>query len=982
MRSLVLCLALGCLSLSVFAAPTFTDQSVEAGHLNPGDTEIAVQTVRVTGDSTHATDFNAIQIRNGGTATYQQITRIEVRDGGTTIAAMDTPIGLTSQSGVTIATTHSLPAGDTEDLRILVWVGDTSAVQGGETLQFEVRFHYYLNGTAGTSRWIADGQDEDITHTGFENINDSSPAANNYNPGDEGTVQRVSFRDEDANTSDQTVTTVLIQNTGTATADDLESLTVAITHGGGTWQETKTTGLAAWKNGGIVFDPPDILIGDEDQLTVEVDVEIAAPTPTVPTDNHTIRTRTTLNVTENAQAFSQEVVASTTQRIRKAGLEEVEDDSTIPPSGVLNPNETLTQKIIVRDRDINAERVNVTRLWVRNLGTAAETEIERIIVRSGGAPLGTFTGAQIAPFLTGVWLDITDVLVANEGDRTFFIEYEIASSQTLQPQVKLECNEDGNVYTTLPVDYPAPVTLYGAGLEILENENLTTETVYSFQRFCAQKIRMEDLDENTNSVTVNPVVCKNQGTAADSEIARIEVRNADGALLGETTEIGGFNAGGVTIPTLSNNAVSDDSEGYLWIWVTLAGTEDTVAGHTVELQTTVFHTEGGTSYNRAVQGNPWTIALNNRPVPDFTFEEAAAPASVRPMADFTYEDTIQFNGTATDPDGDDIVEWHWDFGDGNTSDEQNPTHQYPNGGTFDVTLTVTDEHGVTGSVTKTIEVEGPPNEEPTIDELTADPENPAVDQDVEFAVTVTDPDQPAGTAFGYEWDFGDEATSTVANPTHSYDEEGTYTVTVTVTDAQGATDTATIDVTVGNDPPTLTGVTANPATAGTGDEVAFTATGYDDPDDDAVGHYEWDFDDGTTTETDGATANHIFATPGTYTVSVVAVDERGTESAAVTVQVTVTGPARTILFAFPNPAETNATFNYFLPDGATDPVLRIYGLLGELVFEQELQEDGTPFVWDLRTAGGDRLPNGLYFCVVTVTGANRSAVFRLLIDRQ
>jgi len=934
----------------------------------------------VTGDSTHATDFNAIQIRNGGTATYQQITRIEVRDGGTTIAAIDTPIGLTSQSGVTIPTTHSLPAGDTEDLRILVWVGDTSAVQGGETMQFEVRFHYYLNGTAGTSRWVADGQDEDITRTGFENINDSSPAANNYNPGDQGTVQRVSFRDEDANTSDQTVTTVLIQNTGTATADDLESLTVAITHGGGTWQETKTTGLAAWKNGGIVFDPPDILIGDEDQLTVEVDVEIVAPTATVPIDNHTIRTRTTLNLTENAQAFSQEALASTTQRIRKAGLEEVEDDSTIPPSGVLNPNETLTQKIIVRDRDINADRVNVTRLWVRNLGTAAETEIERIIVRSGGAPLGTFTGAQIAPFLTGVWLDITDVLVANEGDRTFFIEYEIASSQTLQPQVKLECNEAGNLYNTLPVDYPVPITLYGAGLEILENEDLATETVYSFQRFCAQKIRMEDLDENTNSVTVNPVVCKNQGTAADSEITRIEVRNADGVLLGETTEIGGLNAGGVTIPTLSNNTVADDSEGYLWIWVTLAGPDNTVAGHTVELQTTVFHTEGGTSYNRAVQGNPWTIALNHRPVPDFTFTKATT-AAVGPKADFTYEDTIRFSGTATDQDGDDIAAWHWDFGDGNTSDEQSPTHRYPNGGTFDVTLTVTDEHGVTGTVTKTIEVEGPPNEPPTIDEVTADPEEPAVDEDVEFAATVADPDQPAGTAFDYEWDFGDETTSTVANPTHSYAEEGTYTVTLTVTDAEGATDTATIEIVVGNDPPAIGGLTATPTAPGPGDTVSLTATNVTDPDDDAIDHYEWDFGDGETAETTGGNTTHVYAASGTFTVEVVAVDARGARSAAVTVDVTVIGPARTILFAFPNPADATATFTYYLPDGATDPILRVYDLLGRLVLEQELPEDGTTFEWDLRTAGGGRLPNGLYFCVVTVTGANRSEVFRLLIVR-
>jgi hypothetical protein len=49
--------------------------------------------------------------------------------------------------------------------------------------------------------------------------------------------------------------------------------------------------------------------------------------------------------------------------------------------------------------------------------------------------------------------------------------------------------------------------------------------------------------------------------------------------------------------------------------------------------------------------------------------------------------------------------------------------------------------------------------------------------------------------------------------------------------------------------------------------------------------------------------------------------------------------------------------------------------------EEELPAGGTTFDWDLRTAGGTALPNGLYFCVVTVTGANPSEIFRLLIVR-
>lgn len=976
--ALLLCLAVSCAAAAV---PTFTDQDVEAGHLNPADTEIVVQTIRVAGDSTHATDFNAVQIRNGGTATYQQITRIEVRNGGTTICAMDTPIGLTSQSGVTIPTTHSLPKGDTEDISILVWIGDTSVVQGGETVQFEVRFHYTLDGAAGTSQWIADGEGEDVTKTGFENIDDSSPAANNFNPGDQSTVQRVSFRDEDANTSDQTVTTVVIQNTGTATADDLASLKVAITHAGGTWQETKTTGLGAWKNGGIVFDPPDILIADEGQLTVEVDVQVADPTPTVPVDSHTMRTRTTLSAVENGQEFAQEAVSSTTQQIRKGGIEEIEEDSTVPPSGVLNPNETLTQKIIARDRDVNGDLVNVTRLWVRNLGTAAETEVQWIRVKSGGATLGTFTGAQITPFLTGVWLNITDVLVADEGDRTFLVEYKIASSQTLKPQVKLECNEDGDVYNTATADYPEAITLYGAGLEILENQALDTATVYSLLRFCAQKILLRDIDENTDSVTINPVVVRNRGTAADTEIAKIEVRTTAGALLGETSTVGGLSSGGIAVPTLQNNVVPDNGEVTLWVWVTLADPEKTVAGHTLQLETTVFHTEDGVSYEQTVQGTSFTSAINHRPVPDFTFAKAiAAAASIGPKADFTYEDTIQFSGTATDQDGDAIATWQWNFGDGNTSNVQNPTHEYPDGGTFTVTLTVTDARGVTGSVSKTIEVEGPPNVAPVIDAINTDPESPATDEDVDFSADITDPDQPAGTAFTYAWDFGDGTTSVLAAPTHPFTNKQTYTVTLTVTDAQGATATATKAISVGNEKP-VASFTPSTTTPSTGDAVQFTDTSTDPGDDpaDTPFTYAWDFDDGVTSTAQNPT--HTYTTPDTYTVTLIVTDSRGGVSDPTTADITVAGPARTVLFAFPNPAATVATFTYFLVEGATDPILRIYNVIGKLVVEQALPAGGTTFGWDLRTAGGAALPNGLYFCVVTVTGANPSEIFRLLIVR-
>ncbi|BAS27042.1 PKD domain-containing protein [Limnochorda pilosa] len=87
-----------------------------------------------------------------------------------------------------------------------------------------------------------------------------------------------------------------------------------------------------------------------------------------------------------------------------------------------------------------------------------------------------------------------------------------------------------------------------------------------------------------------------------------------------------------------------------------------------------------------------------------------------PEAAFTFgpeapavTDTVQFTHQATDPDGpEDLAAWSWDFGDGATSDEPNPTHRYAAKGAYTVSLTVADQAGATATATTTLAVVNAP----------------------------------------------------------------------------------------------------------------------------------------------------------------------------------------------------------------------------------------------------------------------------------
>ena len=150
-----------------------------------------------------------------------------------------------------------------------------------------------------------------------------------------------------------------------------------------------------------------------------------------------------------------------------------------------------------------------------------------------------------------------------------------------------------------------------------------------------------------------------------------------------------------------------------------------------------------------------------------------------------------------------------------------------------------------------------------------------------FVSTSLDPD---GTIDTYNWSFGDGNSSASANPTHSYSADGTYTVSLTVTDNGGASDTAQTQVTVDdgiNNPPNAV-ITFIDCTDLTCD---YSGVGSSDSDG-TITAYSWDFGDGSNGS--GATTTHTYSNYGSYTVSLVVTDDGGADSAAVSNSITVT----------------------------------------------------------------------------------------------
>lgn len=158
------------------------------------------------------------------------------------------------------------------------------------------------------------------------------------------------------------------------------------------------------------------------------------------------------------------------------------------------------------------------------------------------------------------------------------------------------------------------------------------------------------------------------------------------------------------------------------------------------------------------------------PVAGFTMDKAEAKVN----------ETISFTNTTVN-----ASTYAWDFGDGNTSTEENPKHAYLSAGNYTVSLVATGDGGEQ-TVSENIDITHPiPVSNFTIDKTSAS---------LEEVVTFTNTSE---NATSYLWDFGDGRTSIDENPKHAFSIGGTFTVTLTATGDGGEnTLTKTVEITV------------------------------------------------------------------------------------------------------------------------------------------------------------------------------------------
>jgi PKD repeat protein len=288
-------------------------------------------------------------------------------------------------------------------------------------------------------------------------------------------------------------------------------------------------------------------------------------------------------------------------------------------------------------------------------------------------------------------------------------------------------------------------------------------------------------------------------------------------------------------------------------------------------------------------GNVYITDTGNNRIQKFALESSTQ----KPIAAFSASPTsglIPLNVQFTDNSTGTPTAWNWNFGDRTAnSTAQNPAHLYSTAGNYTVTLTVTNSAG-SNTIAKSnyIKATAPTTVKPPVIYFWASRTSGTV------PITIGFTDASTNTPTAWYWDFGDGTNSTLKSPRHTYTSAGTYSITLTASNAGGSATKTRYNYI------TLTGTTTQKPVASftsnvTSGKVPLSVL-FSDTSTGSPTAWNWNFGDGTANAT-VKNPVHVFSKAGVYTVTLTASNSAGSSTIKKSSYITVSSTTPPALVA-------------------------------------------------------------------------------------
>jgi PKD repeat protein len=314
--------------------------------------------------------------------------------------------------------------------------------------------------------------------------------------------------------------------------------------------------------------------------------------------------------------------------------------------------------------------------------------------------------------------------------------------------------------------------------------------------------------------------------------------------------------------------------------------------------------------------------------PDFT---GTPRSGVTPL-------TVKFNDISTGPHD----HWEWDFGDGNTSAEQKPQYTYYKQGSYNVKLVISNTSGEQATITQDnyITVNPAPQKGELVLDFNATPRSGVSPLTVQFYDLSTGFVEPVN----YNWDFGDGNTSTEHNPLYTYNHQGSYRITLNISQSAGAPASLAKNNYITVESPQIP-APLNPAFTGTPRSgVAPLAVQFNDTSTGKHDHWEWDFGDGNSSSEQKP--HYVYNESGSFNVKLTISTSSGEQATIVQDNYITVNPA-------PQKGELVLDFNATPRSGNMPLTVQFYDLSTGFI-------EPVTYLWDFGDGNTSSEHNPLY----------------------